>query len=139
MKQAGKNLLRFLPVLPLALSMSACSNGEDLGSTLSEAAFNMLIGMGTVFIVLVIISFIIWLFKFIGIAEKRSAERKRKQIEAKTPATPVIEVPAGTEETEDSEKLAAVIAAAIAAFEGTDPDGIIVRSIRRVHTRKQKA
>ena len=111
---------------------------QALGSTLAEAALNTLIGMGTVFIVLIIISFIIWLFKFIGIAERKAAEKKEEK--GRRP-----EGNGGTEEgrgtmesgkeLSDDRELGAVIAAAIAAYEGTDPDGIIVRSVRKLGKR----
>ena len=105
--------------------------GESLGSMLAEAAFNTLIGMGTVFIVLILISFIIWLFKFIGIAEQKKSQKKS----AGSPGTTSQEAESPAEETgnlSDDRELVAVIAAAIAAYEGTDPDGIIVRSVRRI-------
>ena len=111
--------------------------GQALGSTLAEAAFNTLIGMGTVFIVLMIISFIIWLFKFIGIAEKKAAAKKENQtaVPLTDPGSkPVIEE---KKELKDDRELVAVIAAAIAAYEGTDPDGIIVRSVRRVRRKTE--
>ena len=106
---------------------------ESLGTMLANAGANTLIGMGVVFAVLILISFIIYLFKFIHRAEEKMAGRK-KENEEKTPGT-VTE----TEKQEapgsgaaDSTELVAVIAAAIAAYEGKSADGIIVRSIRRI-------
>ena len=114
--------------------------GQSLGSTLAEAGFNTLIGMGTVFIVLMIISFIIWLFKFIGIAEKKAVEKKEKAAPAVQEAVSEKQPePERKAEPKDDRELVAVIAAAIAAYEGTDPDGIVVRSIRRVRRKTESA
>ena len=94
-------------------------------------------GLGTVFVVLIFLCFIIWLFKFIPNPEAKENETKK----APAPAAPVAKpdpttpAPAATAGTDDKE-LAAVIAAAIAAAEGTSPDGFVVRSIRKVNRRK---
>lgn len=131
-----KRFMLLLPMLLLPLALSACRAEEDLGAVLSEAAFNTLIGMGTVFVVLILISFIIWLFKFIGLAEKKAAARKQKQEETKK----TVEAPAVPKTPEealpDDRELVAVIAAAVAAYEGTSADGIVVRSIRRLNDQK---
>ena len=93
---------------------------------LKKAGLNTLLGMGTVFEVLIFISIVISLFKFIpssGGSKKAAAQ----PAPAKAPLAPVVEE---VEETDDLE-LIAVISAAIAAAEGTSTDGFIVRSIRR--------
>lgn len=94
---------------------------------LKKAGLNTLLGMGTVFAVLIFISIVISLFKFIpssGGAKKKAAQ------EAPVKAAPAPVVEEIIEETDDLE-LIAVISAAIAAAEGTSTDGFIVRSIRR--------
>lgn len=93
------------------------------GEILQKAGMNTLLGMGTVFAVLIFISIVISLFKFIP---SRDASKKKEQPAAQ--AAPVIEEI--VEETDDLE-LIAVISAAIAAAEGTGTDGFVVRSIRR--------
>lgn len=103
---------------------------ENLGTMLANAGANTLIGMGVVFAVLILISFIIYLFKFIHRAEEKVAGRK-KENEEKTPGT-VTQKQEAPESDADSTELVAVIAAAIAAYEGRSADGIIVRSIRRI-------
>ena len=90
-----------------------------------------MLGMGTVFVVLIFISLIISLFRFIPAIEnafkrKPAAEMKKESVPAKEPAAKEAQV----SETDDTE-LIAVISAAIAAAEGTSTDGFIVRSIRR--------
>lgn len=97
-----------------------------LGESLQNAGLNTLMGMGIVFIVLILISFIISLFKYIGRAEEKiSAGKKQETPEPETPEVP-------EENLADDRELAAVIAAAVAAYEGKTPDGLVVRSIRQV-------
>ncbi len=104
---------------------------KTLGDKMRNAGLNTLMGMGVVFLVLILISLLISCFKYINRFEA-------KKNEAKKAAQPEVSKPAETEtaeetvdETDDLE-LVAVIAAAIASYEGTSPDGIVVRSIRRV-------
>ncbi len=94
-----------------------------------KALMNTLIGMGTVFLVLIFISFIISLFKYINQADakKPTAEIKTTPI---VPA-PVIEEAEEEEELVDDTELVAVITAAIAAYAGTSSEGFQVRSIKR--------
>lgn len=94
------------------------------GEILKKAGLNTLLGMGTVFAVLIFISIIISLFKFIPSGNKKPAQAA--PVKAET--VPVVEET--VEETDDLE-LIAVISAAIAAAEGTSTDGFVVRSIRR--------
>ena len=92
-----------------------------------NAALNTLLGMGTVFIVLILISFIISLFKFLPNGENKKVEEKKTSVDKA-----VEQISANEEENDDTE-LIAVISAAIAAFEGSgSSDGYVVRSIRRV-------
>ena len=115
------------------------------GELLLNGAKNMGVGMGVVFLVLIFIAFIISLLKFVP----RLLGREKKPEAAKQPAAsdkPVLpqppvsagEVPAVGEEVEDGE-LIAVITAAIQEFEGNNagPDGLVVRSIRRVSGRRR--
>jgi Na+-transporting methylmalonyl-CoA/oxaloacetate decarboxylase gamma subunit len=57
--------------------------------------------------------------------------------EAEKTAVPVVEA-VDEEELSDDTELVAVIAAAIAAYEGTSADGFQVRSIKRAGTNKWK-
>ena len=107
------------------------------GEILEKAALNTILGMGTVFVVLIFISFIISLFKLIPVIEKKfkkSPKTEAAAAPAPAPAAP-IPAPAAADETDDGE-LAAVIAAAVAAAEGTSTDGFIVRSIKRRKSNK---
>lgn len=105
-----------------------------MGKTLQRAGLNTLMGIGTVFVMLVLLSLLISLFRFIPNPEaKKAAEAKAakaaKEAEA---AAAVPAVQAAEENLADDGELVAVIAAAIAAAEGTTTDGFVVRSIRKV-------
>ncbi|MBR6406080.1 MAG: OadG family protein [Lachnospiraceae bacterium] len=122
----------FLAILPV-LGLTACS--EELKTTLLDAGMNTLVGMGVVFVILILISLVISAFRLINTAQDKAAKRKEAKLTKKTPEEPEIEEPAAIEEEQDETddlELVAVIAAAIAASENTDPSGIIVRSIRKV-------
>lgn len=106
--------------------------------TLQRAGLNTLMGIGTVFLMLVFLSFVIYLFRFIpGLVEGKKKnivavpEASLPQPAAAMQAAPVVE-----EATDDTE-LIAVIAAAIAASEGTSTDGFVVRSIRKINRKKR--
>lgn len=108
-----------------------------MGEILKKAGLNTLLGMGTVFLVLIFIAFIISLFRFIPNPEqKKQEEIARAKAQAAPIPEAVLEEPID-DEMADSE-LVAVIAAAIAAAEGTSTDGFIVRSIRRRKTNNWK-
>lgn len=98
-----------------------------LKETMSKAGLNTIMGIGIVFIILILISLIIKSFEFINKAQKK-AEAKMASVTAEPAVIPgPIKVP---EPTED-EELIAVIAAAIAAATGKSTDDFVVRSIRR--------
>lgn len=100
----------------------------SMGEILTKAGLNTLLGMGTVFAVLIFLAFVISLMKYIpALLDKLSKKDKAPAQEAKPV---VVEAAPAVEETDDLE-LIAVITAAIAAQEGTSTDGFVVRSIRR--------
>ncbi len=99
---------------------------------MTNAALNTLLGMGTVFIVLILISLLIACFKYISVFEKKMAEKKAKKNPAPAVEAAVEAVPAVEEAKEDDCELIAVIAAAVAASEGAQgTEGFVVRSIKR--------
>lgn len=97
-----------------------------LGENVGRGAVHTLIGMGTVFIVLILISLIISVFSLIPKLQEKLA---KKEAPVAVPAAAEAE-----EELADDSELVAVIAAAIAAYEGTSAEGFRVRSIRRSNT-----
>ncbi len=108
---------------------SAAFNARyTMAEKMSKAGLNTLIGMGTVFVMLIVISFIISLFGvFSGTGKKadkteEGINRAVKQIEENE-----------TAELAGDGELVAVIAAAIAAYEGSgDTSGFTVRSVRKI-------
>lgn len=109
----------------------------SMGETLKRAGLNTLMGVGTVFVMLIFLSFLISLFKFIPNPEKKKAEAAKAAKEAQAAAAVAAPVEAAEEELADDGELVAVIAAAIAAAEGTTTDGFVVRSIRKVKRNKR--
>lgn len=99
-----------------------------LGETMTKAAMNTAMGMGTVFVMLIIISLIISCFTLVNKAQKKAEDKKAANASAPavSVAAPVVEAP----QTDDLE-LVAVIAAAIAATTGSSTDDFVVRSIKR--------
>lgn len=106
----------------------------SLGETMTKAGLNTLVGMGTVFVVLVLISFIISAFNVIPKIQKSMEDKKNAKKDIKTEAidNTIAQIVQKEEELSDDLELVAVIAAAIAASEGAaSTDGYVVRSIRR--------
>ena len=105
-----------------------------MGKTLQRAGLNTLMGIGTVFVMLILLSLLISLFRFIPNPEaKKAAEAKAAKAAKEAEAAAIAAAPAQAEENlADDGELVAVIAAAIAAAEGTTTDGFVVRSIRKV-------
>ncbi len=108
------------------------------GEILQKAGLNTVIGMGTVFVVLIFISCIIALLpKLTGVITGVGKKKEEPVKEAPKAAAPVA-APAVEEELVDDLELVAVISAAIAAYTGTSSDGFVVRSIKRSTTNKWK-
>ena len=105
----------------------------SLGEKMGKAGMNTLLGMGTVFVVLILISVIISLFKYIPAMQERMKNKKskKKDVTAGTEETAQADITEAADNVTEDEELVAVIAAAIAAAEGTTTDGFVVRSIRR--------
>lgn len=115
--------------------MNFSTGDTSFGVKMKEAALNTVMGMGVVFTVLIFLSFLISLFKYVSKLEN-AISKKAAPAAAPTPA-PAPAAPAPVEEeTIDDGELIAVIAAAIAAAEGTSTDGFVVRSIKK-HNRKK--
>ena len=97
-----------------------------------EAVMNTLIGMGTVFVVLILISIIIFLLKFVP---KMFEKKKAEAVKQEKPAAKAVakqEVPVS-----DNTQIIAVITAAIAAQMEAETgvcvpaDGLVIRSIKK--------
>lgn len=103
------------------------------GELMEKAGVNTLIGMGTVFVVLILISLIIGCFGVIPKIQASFSEKKQVKEAAEESVDHAIAGIIEREEVYDDCELIAVIAAAIAASEGaSSTDGFVVRSIRKI-------
>lgn len=110
------------------------------GELLIQAAQNTVMGMGAVFVILIIL---VYLIKGLGKVTEllNKASNKNNKAASSAPAfTPASVAPVEEEEEElvDDLELVAVITAAIAASENTSTDGLVVRSIKRAGSSKWK-
>ena len=108
-------------------------------SAISDAGINTVICLVVVFAVLIFISFLISLFKYIPKFEALFTKKDAKTELAENAVVNTvsqIEVKEEEEELSDDLELVAVITAAIAASAGTSTDGFVVRSIRRSNNSK---
>ena len=121
------------------IMLAASTNTSNTG-LLGKALLNTVLGMGIVFVVLIFISYIISLLKYIPkFIEKISNNDNTNKETQKEPA---IEYGTSMEVSKDSEEisitdnteLVAVITAAIMASMGNEApkDGLMVRSIRKI-------
>lgn len=102
----------------------------SMGEIMEKAALNTVMGIGIVFIMLIAMSLIISLFKYVNEFEKKlQAKESGETVASPAAAAPVAVATAGTDDLE----LVAVIAAAIAASTGASTDSFVVRSIKKRH------
>lgn len=117
----------------LKLESASLNKVSTMGDSMVKAAMNTLLGMGSVFVVLILISMIISCFNIISKVQAKSEAKKQTKTVQEVPAAGNVAAAAAAQETEEDDlELVAVIAAAIAASEGAaSTDGFVVRSIRR--------
>lgn len=106
----------------------------SLGEKMQKAAMNTLMGLGTVFMILILISLVIYCFKVIPYLQEKAKAKNApapENVPAAAPAVPAAPV-LMEEPVQDDTELIAVIAAAVAACDGAlAADGFVVRSIKR--------
>lgn len=117
------------------LSSGAINPTYTVGEKMEKAVMNTLIGMGTVFIVLIFISFIISMLKYVNRIGKK--EDKPSKEKATGVDNAIAQIVTSEENEADDLELVAAITAAIAAYEGTSQDGLVVRSIKRVRSSRR--
>lgn len=98
---------------------------------MAKAGTNTAIGMGTVFVMLIVIMFIIMILGLVPKIFERKPKEEAKKDGVDKAIEGIVAREEASEEADDTE-LVAVIAAAIAAYEGTSTDGFVVRSIKRI-------
>ncbi len=104
---------------------------QTLGEKMTNAALNTLMGMGVVFVVLILISLIIFGFKIFPYLEEKKKASAVVDMPAAAPAPAPVLAAAPAAQAMDDLELTAVIAAAIAASTGTSTSDFVVRSIKR--------
>lgn len=145
--------------VPFDSSLNVDSNAitveesETFSNKIDSALLNTIIGMGTVFIVLIFISCLIGMFKIIPKIQKKMELRQEADMNVVSAIDNTVSQIAEKEELEEIEEieelvddgeLVAVITAAIMASmtsngEEVPADGLIVRSIKRSKSNKWKA
>lgn len=124
----------------LELQSYAVNVNYSFGETMAKAGQNTLVGICTVFVMLILISFIISLFQYIPKIQESFAKKKEspkaEAIEKAVAQIVETEEASVSEDLSDDLELVAVISAAIATYEGSSAaDGFVVRSIRKVNRR----
>ena len=133
------------------LKSYAVNVNYTFGEKMEKAGLNTLMGMGTVFVVLILLSLFISCFSFVNKAQTNAENKKRAELEAEEARLDKAAVPAAAAEEavetsydDNDDEIAAVIAAAIAAYEAEaggaitpeQSGGYYVRSIRRRSSNK---
>ena len=119
------------------MGLLAATAADEVVTTFPEALVNTALGMGTVFLVLILISFIIYLMKFIPDLLDRSSGKKEAAPAPKPAPSPVPKpAPKPAPVKADDTQLVAVITAAVSAAmeqEGTPvpAEGLVIRSIKK--------
>ncbi len=119
----------------LKMTSAVTNIDRSMSENMTNAALNTLLGMGTVFSVLILIALIINCFKYISVIEKSLKEKKNAPKERAEAIDNALGQIIENENQGDSGELVAVIAAAIAAYEGSgsgSTGGYVVRSIKRI-------
>lgn len=121
----------------MVMESAALNPVSTMGNLMAKAALNTLIGMGTVFVVLILICAIIYCFALIPkIQDKFSKKNKEETVKTTGVDNAVAQIHSqeSSVDVSDDLELVAVIAAAVAASEGAaSTDGFVVRSIRKVN------
>ena len=109
------------------------------GDVMKTALLNTVIGMGTVFVILIFISFLISTFALIP---KLQEKFKKKEVSvssvSETSSNEVMESESVEDLTDDTELVAVITAAIMAAMGDEAPeDGLVVRSIRKVGSKRK--
>lgn len=122
---------------PKEITISGVSLNPNytFGEKMQKAGLNTLLGMGTVFVVLILICLIISMFSIIPKIMNRPKKANANEQSMDNAIAQIVENE--EENLTDDLELVAVIAAAIAASEGaSSTDGFVVRSIRKSNVKK---
>ncbi len=120
----------------LKLTSGVTNINRPMSENMQNAALNTVLGMGTVFAVLILIALLIYCFKYISVIEKHFESKKKAPAEKKQAIDNAVARIVETETRGDDTELIAVISAAIAAYESSrgasvPAGGYVVRSIKK--------
>jgi len=113
------------------LSSVTTNVNYTFGEKMSKAGLNTLMGMGTVFAILILISFIISLFGYIPKIQEAFAKKDKAAKPEATADTAIAQIIEKEEQTDDLELIAVITAAIAASGTSGSADDFVVRSIRR--------
>lgn len=122
-----------------ALSNSSFTIDQTFGELMTKASLNTVLGMGTTFAILILISVVISCLSLIPkLQAKRAGKSGQEEAQNRSMDQTIAQI-IEKEELADDRELVAVIAAAIAASQGSaSTEGFRVRSIRKINTSKWK-
>ena len=109
------------------------------GEKMGKAGLNTLMGMGTEFAVLILISLIISLFKFIPSIQAAFSKKDKKEVKAEAVDNTIAQIVEKEEQTDDLELIAVITAAIAACGTSGSSDDFVVRSVRRRPSSQWKA
>ena len=130
-EKAKADVVMILDLQQQAYTSMTYNVNYPMSVNMQRAGLNTLMGLGIVFLMLLFLSFVIGLFRYISKVQE-SMEKKNVPAAQSVPAAPAPAVSeAADEDFADDLELAAVISAAIAAYENTSGDSFVVRSIKK--------
>ena len=109
---------------------------KPFGERIADAALNTVIGLATVVVILLLISFIISLFRFIPKLQEMFSKKNEASADAAL-ENAIAQIEENEENADDTE-LVAVITAAICASTGASSDSFVVRSIKKANRKKTR-
>ena len=119
--------------------MLSAAPSMDFAERMAYGLQVFVVGLGTVFAVLVILWLALVLFKVFSYdLPQKKAKKLAEEAASKVEAAPIVEetpISVIEEPVSDDTQLIAVITAAIAASENTSSDGFVVRSIKKANKR----
>ncbi|MBR2401751.1 MAG: OadG family protein [Lachnospiraceae bacterium] len=130
-------IIELTPPNGIVITSYAVNVEYTFGEKMTNAALNTLLGMFTVFSVLILLIALISCFNLIPKLTAMFKKKDEKEAAIDNTIAQIVEKEEAAEELVDDLELVAVIAAAIAASEGaTSTDGFVVRSIRKTNAKK---
>ncbi len=119
---------------------SASFNPEyTFNEKMKKAGVNTLLGMGTVFTVLIIIIIIISMLKYVNVFAKGAPKKEKVTVSDSAIDNTIAQIVQKEEDLSDDLELVAVITAAITAYEsskGGSTEGLVVRTIKKSNRSK---